>query len=358
MSTERIPQKSPVARWLWLTVKWTLFALVLAFVGRQGWHVWQQVRGKPLYFQPGWFVAAVGVSILAWIPSVWYWRKLMVSLGDHVSWRHTARAYYCGHLGKYVPGKAMVFIVRMALVRGQGARPAVAGFTVGYESLAYMASGAVAAAMLAPWILHGPRSPHWAKFLDHPALQFGVPVVVFLGALLGLAVLSKVFTRLVRFTMPKSATPGTLPRLSRRDCLIGVIPLLVAWWMHGLSLGLTIQSLSPQWVSLSDWPLWTAATSVAMVAGFAAIFAPGGLGVREALFIDVLTPHLGEQQAVLAAVLMRCVCFVAEVLASGLLFAVVKPSPTRVDSTSDQNSTDLPGEPAGMAGPPTGQLQA
>lgn len=323
--TESTSDPRRMRKLAWACVKWSLFALVLAFVGRQATTLWDKLREQPVTVHFGWLLLATGVSIVAWLPSVWYWRRLMASLGCRVSPLVVARAYYAGHLGKYIPGKAFVFIVRTALVKGQGATPGIAAFTVGYESLAYMASGAVVAAMLSPWILTGERAPHWASSLQSPALRFGLPLVVMGLALGGLAVLSDVFTRLVRFTIPKDAVGGPLPRLSKRECLIGVVPLVAAWWLHGLVLGLTIQAFSDKPFSLADWPVWTAATAVAMVVGFAAFFAPGGLGVREALFIDILEPHLGTTDAILAALLMRAVCFAGEVLGSGALYVAIRP---------------------------------
>ena len=310
---------------MWACVKWGLFVLVLAFVGRQAAGLWDKLRAQPITLHYGWLGLAVVVSVFAWLPSVWYWRRLMASLGCPVRPSLVARAYYAGHLGKYIPGKAFVFIVRTALLKGQGATPGVAAFTVGYESLAYMASGAVVAAMLSPWILSGEHAPRWAGVLQTPWLRIGLPVLVMAVALGGLAVLSDVFTRLVRFTIPKDAVGGPLPRLSKRECLIGVVPLVAAWWIHGLVLGLTIQAFSDTPFSLAQWPVWTAATAVAMVVGFAAFFAPGGLGVREALFIDILEPHLGTTDAVLAALLMRAVCFAGEILGSGALYLLVRP---------------------------------
>ena len=47
------------------------------------------------------------------------------------------RAYVVSHLGKYVPGKAMVVVIRTALVVPFGARASTAAIATFYETLGY-----------------------------------------------------------------------------------------------------------------------------------------------------------------------------------------------------------------------------
>ncbi len=57
------------------------------------------------------------------------------------------RAYLISHLGKYVPGKAMVVVMRAGLVVPYGARPATAAFATLYETLVMMAAGGLVASL-------------------------------------------------------------------------------------------------------------------------------------------------------------------------------------------------------------------
>src|SRR5262249_57797160 len=69
-------------------------------------------------------------------------------LGPVPPWGMTLRAYYVGHLGKYLPGKAWALLLRADLVRPGGVRPGLAGLTAFYEVLTTMAAGALVAAVL------------------------------------------------------------------------------------------------------------------------------------------------------------------------------------------------------------------
>jgi hypothetical protein len=102
----------------------------------------------------------------------------------------------------------------------------------------------------------------------------------------------------------------------------GIGAFILSWGTLGLSLQLTVQALVNQPFQLFDWPMYTGAVSLATSVGFLMIFAPGGVGVREGLLIEVLRvqPHLTAQQAVAAAVMLRLVWLTAEIAAACALY--------------------------------------
>ena len=112
-------------------------------------------------------------------------------------------------------------------------------------------------------------------------------------------------------------------RVSPRVLLLGSAAFLATWALHGLSLGLCLRGIgvdATAW-QLADWPLWSCAVAGATSVGFFALFAPGGLGIREGLLIATLQNSMGGRAAVAVAAVYRLVCFVSELLAAGLLFA-------------------------------------
>ena len=70
-----------------------------------------------------------------------FFRRVLDASPTPVGLFAAVRAYLVSHLGKYVPGKAMVVVVRVGLVTPYGARPATAAFATLYETLVMMASG-------------------------------------------------------------------------------------------------------------------------------------------------------------------------------------------------------------------------
>jgi uncharacterized membrane protein YbhN (UPF0104 family) len=94
-------------------------------------------------------------------------------------------------------------------------------------------------------------------------------------------------------------------------------------------LGFTLRSVSDT-VDWTSWPVWTGGVGGATAVGFAAIFAPGGLGVREDLLMAVLQqqPNITSGQAVVVPLLLRAVWFLSEIMIATLLYHGVRPEPS------------------------------
>ena len=68
-------------------------------------------------FDPGWLGLAGVLYLLGLLPAGLFWHRVLLVLGQDARLGETLRAYYIGHLGKYVPGKAMVVVIRAGLIR-------------------------------------------------------------------------------------------------------------------------------------------------------------------------------------------------------------------------------------------------
>lgn len=276
----------------------------------------------------GWLTMATVASVIAWLPSLWFWRRLLLVLGWRPPRMELARAYYCSHPAKYVPGKALVILLRATFLKACGVPPATTAYTVTLETLTYMAAGVVTTVFLLPAIVSGiPQLREVAKRVEQPMWRVAIFVVAIVGSLGGLAVLSRLsvyFAGRMKGAVPAVGSldqPFSVATFAR-----GLGLFLGAWWLQGATLGLTIQALSPDPIDWSQWPRWTGAAAVSMVGGFLAVFAPGGLGVREGLLMELLRQQVGPYEAVAAAVLWRAVTLVGELLIAGILWTFVRPT--------------------------------
>ncbi|WP_419581166.1 hypothetical protein [Stieleria magnilauensis] len=117
-------------------------------------------------------------------------------LGYRVGLQDALSAQVVGHLGKYVPGKAMVVVIRAGRLAGVGV-PVVAGsIAVFLETLTMMAVGAALAGGLI-FLLPVPRWIAWCALCG--------------GVLATLPTLPPVLKRLVKKVSPKPTTPPNLP---------------------------------------------------------------------------------------------------------------------------------------------------
>jgi hypothetical protein len=308
-------------RWVWTIIKWTLCAIVLVFVGRRAVALWRESDQTDVHVQYGWLFLS-GVAYLAgWLPSVWFWRALMLALGARVGFADSLRAYYCGHLGKYLPGKVLVPGIRATMMQDRGARFATGVLTAVYETLLMMGTGLAVGLALLPltgW-------PVWLAANLHS--KWIAPVAVIAGCIVLLPVMSKLLSYVAfRTAGSKIGEAGSRQDIPMRLIAAGLLAFVVGWAVQGLSLGMTLRSVSDDPLDLRDWPVWTGSVAISTSVGFLMIFAPGGVGVREGLLMEVLRirPEITEKQAITAAVLSRLVSLVAEIAAAGVLYYTVR----------------------------------
>jgi uncharacterized membrane protein YbhN (UPF0104 family) len=305
--------------------------LVLYVVVQRARTLWDHDQLRDVQLHAQWLVLAGVVYVLGWLPSIWFWGALLRASGQHVAWTDVGRAYYCGHLGKYIPGKAAVLVIRAALLRGRGATASAAALTATCETLVMMGAGLAIGIVLIPQLVTPQNSmtpPGWLMTLaDYPAVA-SAAVVVAIICLLPFAA-----RWVVRLAGKVRGTPSldAAPVISTRMLCVGLPAFALSWMLHGLSLQLTIRGVTAGTPPPVDWLSCTAAVSLATSIGFAALFAPGGIGIREGLLIELLSgqPGMGGHVAVAAAVCLRLVWLVSEVLVGSLLYATgIRTRPT------------------------------
>ncbi|HJN13401.1 MAG TPA: YbhN family protein [Pirellulaceae bacterium] len=293
--------------------------IVLTLVVGGIWHTVDGAREEftakgfsPRNLNYGWLAIAGLFYLSGSLPACCFWRSTLVAMGQHPRWLQTIRAYYVGHLGKYVPGKALVVVLRTGLIKSDRVDATVAATSVFVETLTMMAVGAVVAATI---LAIGFRNE-------------GLLLLLALGlaAAVGIPTLPPIFRRVVRFLQVRRANPAieaALEGLNFRLMLMGWSTMTVGWLFMGLSLWATLKATPAAVNQLTDpWhdiPLITACAGLAMVAGFLSLI-PAGLGPREWVIITLLVPEYGPVAGIVSAVLLRLVWMGAEVLFAGLLY--------------------------------------
>lgn len=304
--------------------KWLLLAAKLAIVGIVLWFVGGTLRdgivtlcadGWQLHWP--WVILAGTVYLLGLLPAALFWWRVLWVLGQKTRLLDTMRAYYIGHLGKYVPGKAMVVVLRAGLLQPGGARVSVAAAAVFFETLTMMAVGAFwAAAVLAVWF-----RGHW--------MLCAVAIGLMLAA--GIPTLPPLFRRLAKLARVAQSDPETQKKLGNigyGTLGTGWVMMTICWGLLALSFWATLKAMGIEGVDLvADFARYLASVSLAMVAGFLSLI-PGGLFVRDGILAELIEPYFqqiktplaAEVTAGLSAVLLRIVWLVAELVISGILY--------------------------------------
>ena len=291
-----------VQRRAWRILQFIAGALLVALAVRSIAANWQSLKAQPIewHLSLGWIVASILVVFGSYAVLIEAWRRVILSMGESLTFPSAARIWFLASLGKYVPGKVWALAGAAVLAQRAGVDPsaAVAGALV-LQALA-IASGATAIA-----------------FTAREAFQAVGPAAVPIGALVlalsisGIAALSSqsLLNRVNRLL------PASLPRLR-------AIPLtmlaaafaanLLAWIGYGLALVFLARGLLPE-VKLG-LPQAVGVFTCSYLVGFIALFAPGGLGPRESVFMLLLAGDIGLKPAVGLAVASRLLLTGAELL--------------------------------------------
>jgi glycosyltransferase 2 family protein len=312
-------------------VKSAVAIVVLWAVGRHVLSTYSDLRAKSesLRFDPIWLTAATALYLAGLFAYAVFYERILRSSPAPVALLPAWRAYIVSHLAKYVPGKAMVVVVRSGMVVPYGGRAATAAIATFYETLVMMSAGGLIAAVgFAGAIQLGTAEVSLRIFglADVPLYR-----VAALGALgIGLAflavVLPPVFVRVAGLvTIP---IPGVgrdaLPRITGRLLAQGLFWSSGGWILLGLSLLALIRSFdtagADRVAALGLAPVVIASVALATVAGFVVAVLPGGLGVREGVLMWALAPALGSEHAVVAALSLRLVWVAAELVAAAAFF--------------------------------------
>lgn len=221
------------------------------------------------------------------------WRTLLSSLGSHVDPRDAGAVFFVGQIGKYVPGSVWTFAAQAQLGRRHGV-PMRSSVTASalflmLHTFTGLALGGVLAAGGA--VRTDVDTGWWLLLAIAGAVALAPPALRFLG------------DRLAGAGIRTSFGGGDLARSAAL--------MAGAWGCYGTCLWLLLPLAQPE---PKDLLAAVAAFALAHAAGVLLIFAPAGLGAREAVIIALLSPAVGVPSAAAAALLARVLHTVADFL--------------------------------------------
>jgi len=269
------------------------------------------------------------LSIL--MPGILWWIVLR-DFHVHPPFLPTQAAYSVGSLGKYVPGKAMVPIMRSAAMRKWGVPVSLSILGVIVETLVSLS----AAGTLGAITLSASNPPSWLFQVSVAASLLSIVPIV-----------PPVFNWLLKLASKRKRLLNIESESQKNSHLIGWTLVFqcwslaaIGWILMGTSLFAAVATVSPQVLSyalpqhahldlvsgvysgaiatsLQLWILCIATATLAFVIGFLSML-PGGAGVRELIVTVLLAPIVGYAPALAAAVLYRITNLVSELAMAGL----------------------------------------
>lgn len=264
----------------------------------------------------GWAVLSGVFYLMSQLPPGWFFHGILRCLRQEAGVFRAMRAYLIGHLGKYVPGKAMVVVMRTAMVRGPQVKPVMVVVAVFYETFTTLACGAALAAVILLFVAR-----------DSTLLILGS---IGTAIVMTLPTLPPAFARILKLTRVARSDPNLAAEpihLPRSLIARGWISIGIGWFFAGASLWATLRAIGVNDLGFfANLPILTATVALAIVAGFVSML-PAGVGPRElvllTLLVPLLTPLVDDQanaMAFIAVVVLRIVWLAAEVVCAGVLY--------------------------------------
>ena len=251
-------------------------------------------------------LAGLGTQMLAW-------RALLADLGSPLPVPVAARVMFVGQLGKYVPGSVWAFLAQVELARDRAVpRYRAAAATVLAITVTLTVNLLVAAVLLPIAAQEAARRWWWVLAAAPLLLLFTHPRLV-------TWVLHGVLRRIGRV---RTDVDAELDRVSGRGMAAAVGWSLLSWLPLGAHVWLLVAGVGGGWDS---WAAATGGYALAWTLGLLVVFAPAGLGVREAVLVTALAPLLDAGAALVVAALSRLVMTVADLLWALLCLAAVRP---------------------------------
>jgi glycosyltransferase 2 family protein len=281
------PQQRKWLRRLIPVAKVAMIVVLCLFIYRAFIEGNQTLGAHTWHADPVWLVVAGVLYLLGVLPAAIFWKWVLAHGDQEVHYGETVRAYYISQLGKYVPGKWMVILLRRMLLGGE-----LAAFAA--------------------------------------VLLMGVPTV------------PSCFQWLLRTLGVTRLNPTVVAKFTHmgwRTMTVAWALIAVGWLFQGASLWATLRAMdATRGGPLDDLSLHTSAVALGVVAGFVSQI-PGGLVVREWVAGELLEPVYGPSVALVSTIIYRLMLLVSELSISIILYLAGWRKPRKSSAVADAEYT-------------------
>jgi uncharacterized membrane protein YbhN (UPF0104 family) len=291
---------SRVVRLGFLAVVLALLAFALYHESGTLWRELQELSAPVLLLA---FVGGLGGLICSFM----VWRTLLADLGSALPLPEAWRVMFIGQLGKYLPGSIWPVVAQTELGADRGVPRGRSALSVLLSYTVMICTGAAVAAVTLPFAVGGSFGHYFWVLLALPAA-----VVV-----LSPPVLNRLFGLLLRLLRQAPLQRG----LSGSGLSRTMGWALAGWACNGFMTYVLLRQLAGH--SSGAVLLSVGSYSLSWVAGFVAVFAPAGAGVREAVMVATLGSRTSAATALTIALVTRALAVVGDAVtgaaAAGLI---------------------------------------
>ncbi len=310
---------------------WLLAVAILYFLGRTLLESWTQVAASGFKFQlnPPLLVISLLMLVVGRGFAVEAWRRILMALGHHITFRFAFYTWFISNLTRYIPGNIWQVATMMVMVERQGVT----------KLNALLSQAVYTAIALSVTALYGiTLLPIAQEYLPIAAFLFIALIITFALPPVWrlILILAARATRILRRNVVAEAP--AMPTITFWQGLVPPTCSFLMWTINGIAFYLFVRSITD--VPVEALPQFMAMNAAAYFVGYVSFITPSGMGFREASLAFMLAPYFPAPVAIAIAFLTRIWSTVGEML--GVVIAILgMPRNARTVSTSDQAALPL-----------------
>jgi uncharacterized membrane protein YbhN (UPF0104 family) len=298
-------------------------AIVVFFTARKVLSTWDPIRGVAAHLSPDWAIIAVSCVLVlaAYAVLVSVWQAVLGAWNARLPFWDAAHIWTVSNLGRYVPGKVWQLGAMVLMVQRRGISKVAGASSALAIMLVSVITGFVVVAVTGASVLQIPRIALAAIWIGSATILLALPV--------SLSMVGRLLTRLTGRSL-------LLPRLAPSIVVRAVVGTAVAWCLYGAAFQLLTKALLGS--APGGTELYISIFTGSYLIGFLALFAPGGLVVREGIMqVALANAGFPAGDAIVLVVASRLWLTVLEILPA-VLFLLVQALRDRLRS-ADSNGT-------------------
>ncbi len=256
----------------WL--KLLVLLVVVAFVAWQLQKAWKGVGTIHFAVHWRWGLVAFAGFCGSMATSSLVWLFLARRMADRSPAFPLLASYTYSQMGKYVPGKVVLLLMRLQRTSRYGMAAGTCTLSTLLENALYMISGGLVGMTAIVFITREIANPGTRALLW--------PITILAVLLMIAACAPPVFYGIVNRLLRKLGKPEVQPsqRLSAPTLALAVIAFFPCWICGGIALWGSVQCVSPTPVPALDCWWFAGAYALSVIVGMASLL-PGGTGIRE-----------------------------------------------------------------------------
>jgi hypothetical protein len=319
-----------------LVAQWLIAAVVIGFAARELAHQWRDVAPALENLRVDWVrVLASGALVLStYLILVEAWRATLRVWSESLPFPTAARIWFVSNLGKYIPGKIWQIAAMGAMAQRSGVSAAAAvGSSLVVNLVSVIAGFAVIAVTAAGRV--GAAVGEQASNGSGRSAELAVLGIAIAGAA-ALLLAPVAVPRLAMLAGRVSGRSITIPRVPARAIWLAAGSTTASWLLYGLAFSLFAHGVSPR--ATGNAASYIAVYTGSYLAGYLALFAPGGVGVREAVLVLAMPRFqlASAADAAVIAITSRLWLTILEILPGLLLLRRRRaPQNARVEHSDD-----------------------